>query len=166
MDRSGTRMDPQKTEAGVYNRRGGKGLILPLGRYSTILQADIIGILVAAHSVVREGSHEKVFICTDSKAELTVLQSMRAESKFTLECHNPPNSLAKVRAVELPWIPGHSRFSGIMVKRAIPRNNNNKISSSNLILLCFMFFQTKLYLNETNFESVFVILIQKMGTVF
>lgn len=33
---------------------------------------------------------------------------MRVKSKLTLDCNKTLNSLAKVRAVELLWIPGHN----------------------------------------------------------
>lgn len=64
-----------------------------LGRFTTLMRAKIMGILISTHLAMQEGSR-RVCICSDNTASLTDLQSMIVESKLTLECHNTHN-LAK-----------------------------------------------------------------------
>lgn len=46
--------------AGVYRSTGGKGIIILLGSYATILQGELIGIEIAAQLGLRE---EDVEVC-------------------------------------------------------------------------------------------------------
>lgn len=67
--------------AEVHKRRGGKGIILPLGKYTIILQAETTNILTATQLALQEGGRRKLLICTESRAGLTTLQSMGVESR-------------------------------------------------------------------------------------
>lgn len=62
----------------VYSHRGGKGIIIPMGRYTTIKQAEMSGILAAPRFAIQKGSHRNVWMCTDSIAIFISLQSITA----------------------------------------------------------------------------------------
>lgn len=78
--------------------REGKGIIIPLDRYVTIISAELLGIEATAQLEIRE--------CIYDAAILTVSLNMTTDSNLTLECHNTPNGISKEHAVALPWISG------------------------------------------------------------
>lgn len=53
---------------------GGEFIIIPLSRYTTIMQDAMTGILAAAQLATQEERRSNVFICTDSEAALTALE--------------------------------------------------------------------------------------------
>lgn len=97
---------------GVYQRKGSKGTFVPLGRYATITQAELMGIAIAAQLACLEETVERVYICSDSLAALSALKNYTTESKQVLECHNLLNRLAEKRSVEILWVPGHKGIRG------------------------------------------------------
>lgn len=68
------------SRGGVYNLRGGKGIIIPLGTFTTINQAEMTDILAATQYAVQEKSRRNVYICTASRPALTAVQSITAYS--------------------------------------------------------------------------------------
>ena len=70
----GSRM--KGTGAVVYGQSLGRRLIISLGKYATVLQAEIYAILVCAYEIQLHGRPEKyVSICSDSQMALKALQS-------------------------------------------------------------------------------------------
>lgn len=78
--------------------------LTPTTALGAIMQTEMICTLSAAWLAKRDGSHRNVNIWTDSKADLTALQTMKANSKLTLERHNMLISLVQKRTVKLLWI--------------------------------------------------------------
>lgn len=68
----------------VYILRGSKGVIIPLSRYSTIMN---------------EGSRRNVHIFRGNRTAVTALQRLMETSRLTLEFCNTLNSLAEEKTV-------------------------------------------------------------------
>lgn len=85
---------------GAYGRRGSKGIITLLDRFSTIVQNEMVGIEATAQLAIREEGRRRVPICSDSIVALTASQNMTMESNLTLECRHMLNSFANVQAVD------------------------------------------------------------------
>lgn len=73
----------------------GKGIIILLGLYVTIIQIELIGIEAGAQLAKRAGDRSEVHICSDSIAAFTDSQTMTMEWNLILEYHNMLDSLGK-----------------------------------------------------------------------
>lgn len=76
-------------ESGNVQAQGNKELIKPLGRYATIIQAELIGI------------EDPAQLCSDSIAAFTAVYNMILKPSRTMESYNTINSRVKHQAVEL-----------------------------------------------------------------
>jgi len=66
------------TRAGIYRQSLGRRLIISLGKYATVFQAEIDNILACAHAIQANAMSEKyVSICSDSQAALKALQAIK-----------------------------------------------------------------------------------------
>ena len=77
----------ERSGAGYYCRRDGKGAFLCLGRYATVFQTEIMAILRCAQRI-EELSHtsKQITICTDSRAALGALSRPATTSELVWEC--------------------------------------------------------------------------------
>ena len=72
-------------------------LTFPLGRYSTIFQAEIYAILACAYSLYNE--HEaSIAICSDSQAALKALHSAKTKSSLVAETKTALRKLSTVNS--------------------------------------------------------------------
>lgn len=62
--------------ARVHRRSGSKGISIPLGRYTSIMQAEVRGKLGAGQLTLQEGSRMDVHICKDSRAVFSALEGL------------------------------------------------------------------------------------------
>jgi len=86
-------------------------LTFPLGRYSTIFQAEIYAIIACVYSLYNE--HEaSIAICSDSQAALKALLSAKTKSSLVAETKTALRKLYTVNSVRLLWVPGHSNVPG------------------------------------------------------
>ena len=70
--------------ASVFNQTSNLKLTFPLGRYSTVFQAEIYAILACAYSLYNE--HEaSIAICSDIQAALKALLSAKTKSSLVAE---------------------------------------------------------------------------------
>jgi len=100
-----------RTGASVYNQTTDSKLTFPLGRYSTIFQAEIYAILACVYSLSNE--HEaSIAICSDSQAALKALRSAKTKSSLVAETKTALRKLSTFNSVRLLWVPGHSNVPG------------------------------------------------------
>jgi len=73
--------------AGVYGQPVGRRLRISLGKYATVLQAEIYAILSCAYEIQMNVRPEKsVSICTDSQVALKVLQAAKTMCPLVQQC--------------------------------------------------------------------------------
>ena len=65
--------------ANVFNQTTNLKLTLPLGKYSTVFQAEIYAILACTLSLHNE-REASIAVCSDSQAALNALQSAKTRS--------------------------------------------------------------------------------------
>jgi ribonuclease HI len=90
------------TGAGVCGHSVRRRLSFPLGRYATVLQAEIYAILACVHEIKSHNRSEKhASICSDSQAALKALQVVRTTSLLVQECQKALNDISAWHAVAL-----------------------------------------------------------------
>ena len=80
-------MSEDRSRAGYYCRRDGKGTFLFLERYATVFQTEVMAILGCAQRLEdrnTEGRH--ISICSDSQAALRALAVPAIHSRLVGEC--------------------------------------------------------------------------------
>ena len=89
---------------------GARRLSISLGRYATVLQAEICAILVSACEIQLHGRPEKhVSIRSDSQAARKALQTART-SPLVQQCQKALNDISTWHAVGLYWGPAHTGY--------------------------------------------------------
>lgn len=76
------------------------------------MQTEMTSILAATQPAIQEQSCKNMYVCTDSRAFPTALQTMTAKSRLFLECHNTLKGLADEIIVEMIWMPAHRGIRG------------------------------------------------------
>ena len=102
-----------RSGAGYYCRRDGKGTFLSLGRYATVFQTEVMAILGCAQRLEdlnTEGRH--ISICSDSQAALRALAVPVTRSRLVGECKEALGRLAGCNRLRLFWVPGHTGIRG------------------------------------------------------
>lgn len=109
--------DGSKTDdgsgAGIYSEALKQNISLPLGRYTTVFQAEIHAI----ETCIRENLRRlfigrRIYILSDSQAALKALACCRITSKLVWDCLQNLKLLAKRNKVTLVWVPGHKGIAG------------------------------------------------------
>ena len=82
-------------------------LSIPLGKYSTVFQAEVYAILACVHEIRTQNRPGKyINICSDSQEALKALQDVRTTSPLVHQCQKALNDISIRRAVGLFWVPG------------------------------------------------------------
>ncbi|XP_054281346.1 dihydropyrimidine dehydrogenase [NADP(+)] [Macrosteles quadrilineatus] len=98
---------------GFYCRSPRTELSGSLGRYCTIFQAEIYGILAFANlGLARQYQYKRIVILSDCQAALKALDSNEVTSKLVWECFNTLCRLASQNSGTLGWVPGHVGIGG------------------------------------------------------
>ena len=105
-------MDASRTAEGngegVYGQSVNRRLSIPLGKYSTVFQAEVYAILACAHEIEAQGRPEKyISVCSDSQAALKALQAAKT-SPLGRQCQQALNDISARHAVRLYCVPGHA----------------------------------------------------------
>ncbi|XP_063361824.1 uncharacterized protein LOC134650821 [Cydia amplana] len=99
--------------AGIVIPKLGEKISVPLGRYTSVFQAEVCAIARCASiikkSVKQEGA---VVIYTDSQAALKALKKISVTSSLVRECREELNLIGKQRSVTVAWVPGHQGVMG------------------------------------------------------
>jgi ribonuclease HI len=110
----GSRMtEARSAGAGVYLENYNTRVSYPLGEHTTVFQAEVFAIMMAAsmEEVVRS-ELAKVCIASDSQAALRAICKPRASSALVRECGDVLERLSETKEVSLVWVPGHHGIHG------------------------------------------------------
>ena len=78
-----------------------------LGPHSTVLQTEIAAILQCACKAQEYGRGRNIRICSDSRADITVLGKSVTTSTLVWECYEALDKLTEDNQVTVLWTPGH-----------------------------------------------------------
>jgi ribonuclease HI len=113
------------TGAGIHGETQRCNIHVPLGKYTTVFQAEIHAIAVCVRENVRrayKGKH--IYILSDSQAGLKALACHEIRSKMVWECVQDLVGLAKHNRVTLVWVPGHRGITGNEAADALARKGS------------------------------------------
>jgi hypothetical protein len=83
------------TGAGVYGQSVKWRLSFPLGRYTTVFQAEIYAILACVYEIqIHTRSEKYISICSDSQAALKALKAVRTTSPLVYRCQEALNDIS------------------------------------------------------------------------
>jgi ribonuclease HI len=96
----------------VSGQSEGRRLTISLGKYVTVLQAEIYAILACVYEIQNTARSEKhISICSDSQAALEVLQAVKT-SPLVRQYQKALDDISTYHSVGLFWVPGHSAICG------------------------------------------------------
>ncbi|KAG5896369.1 hypothetical protein JTB14_005847 [Gonioctena quinquepunctata] len=99
--------------AGIHGVRPRRDYIIPLGKCSTIFQAETHAIMVCIQKNLECGYMKKhIYILSGSQSALKALNSIQIKSKLVWDCLQNLIELAKHNKVTLMWVPGHRGIEG------------------------------------------------------
>jgi len=99
--------------AGVLNQTDGEEFILPLGRYTSVFQAEVYGLLYCAKlESLLNRNNSSIAICCDSLAAIKAVSAFKATTGLVAEAMIALKSLAIFNSVRLVWVPGHCGIEG------------------------------------------------------
>ena len=100
------------TGDGVYRRTGGRGCTFPLGRYTTVLQTELVGVLNCALWAEAERGEGHLHIGTDSRSAIEALNAYTTTSRLVYDCYRTLNRLADSHPLTIFWLLGHTGIKG------------------------------------------------------
>jgi ribonuclease HI len=113
------------TGAGVIGQSVKRSLCFPLGRYTTVFQAEIYAILAFVYKIQFQNRPEKCLsICPDSQATLKALQAVRTTSPLVYQCQKALNDISAWHVVGLCWVPGRAGVQGNEIADGLTRGSS------------------------------------------
>lgn len=81
----------------MYQLEQEEGTTIPLDRYTTVFQANVMSILQSAHPTLQVGGGRQiyVYVCSNSKSALQALENYTTK----LRCHKALNNLATMMRI-------------------------------------------------------------------
>ncbi|XP_055714309.1 uncharacterized protein LOC129808555 [Phlebotomus papatasi] len=99
--------------AGYYCPELGLSGSMPLGRNTTVFQAEITAILIGIRSLIETDIPDKqISIFSDSRTALLSISGYNSRSSLVLECREMIEMVSHNREVFLHWVPGHCGIAG------------------------------------------------------
>ena len=99
--------------AGLCLDGSSREMHIPLGKHSTVFQAEITAIQACALENRAAGYRGKrICICSDSQAALNALDRGKINSRLVRDCRDALQDLADLNEVTLIWVPGHRGIAG------------------------------------------------------
>ena len=101
------------TGAGVFFNGWSEDLSIPLGKDTSVFQAETYAVLRCG-TVLKtlDLASKTIYICSDSQATIKALRKPKITSKLVRECRTVLNELAVSQPVCLTWVPGHTGIQG------------------------------------------------------
>jgi ribonuclease HI len=113
------------TGAGVFGQSVKRRLSFPLGRYTTVFQAEIYAILACVYEIQFQNRPEKyVTICSDSQVALKALQAIRTMSPLVHQCQKALNDISALHVVGLYWVPGYAGVGSNEIANGLTRGGS------------------------------------------
>jgi ribonuclease HI len=113
------------TWVGVYGQSVKRKLSFPLGRYTTVFQAEIYAILACVYEIQLYDKPEKyISICSDNQAALKALRAVRMTSPLVYQYQRALNVISARRVVRLFWVPGHAEVRGNEIANGLAREGS------------------------------------------
>jgi ribonuclease HI len=110
------------TGAGVCGQPVGRRLRISLGKYATVLQAEIFAILSCAYEIQMNVRPEKcVTICSDSQVALKAFQASKM-SPLVQQCLKVLNDISTQHTVGLSWVPWPAGVRGNEIADKLARD--------------------------------------------
>lgn len=110
------------TDGSLLNGMAGAGLFcnaldvaqaVPLGRYATVFQAEVMAIKEALECCLSNQVKDKtIIICSDSQAALRALARPEVTSCLVKECKLLGRRVKSRNNIRLVWVPGHTGVEG------------------------------------------------------
>jgi len=86
---------------------------IPLGKWSTVFQAEVAAIEMTAQSLRLSGKQNReILFLVDNQAAITALGSNKTGSRLVASCRWALTHLAEQNQVSIAWVPGHSDIEG------------------------------------------------------
>jgi len=102
-----------KAGAGIWGDHGRTKIPIPLGRFVTVFQSEVVAILQCAQMLLRRKIRDKkITIYSDSQAALKALNAYQTESKLVWESMSLLNELGELNQLTISWVPGHAGIRG------------------------------------------------------
>ena len=99
--------------AGTALHNGTYEDMIPLGRWTSVFQAEVIAINACAQKMLRDGiMGTSIVICSDSQAALKALNKTEMKSKIVWECYGNLQKLGENNDLAVSWVPGHCGIAG------------------------------------------------------
>jgi len=99
--------------AGYYCSQPQHNESIPLGKYASVFQAEVTGILNSCLEIIKRNRFKTpIFICTDSQAAIKSLTKNKITSALILECRDALEMISRQNQTSLVWVPGHSGIEG------------------------------------------------------
>ena len=115
------------TGSSVYGQSVNRKLSIPLGKHSTVFQAEVCAILACVHETETQEPPEKyIRICSDSQAALKDLQAAKPTSPLVRQCQQALNNISTRHAVRLYWVPDHAGVRGNEITDRLARSGSGQ----------------------------------------
>jgi ribonuclease HI len=86
---------------------------IPLGKWSTVFQAEVTAIEMTAQTLRQLGKKDReILFLVDNQAAITALGSNMTGSRLVASCREALTHLAEQNQVTIAWVPGHSGIEG------------------------------------------------------
>ena len=116
------------TGAGVYSEEMDYNISIPLGKYTTVFQSEVVAISEGSQKLLSDGIKDKrVLIYTDSESSIKSLSSVKVSSIVVLSCFTMLENLSRDNNVTLAWVPGHSEIPGNEKADELARNGSSTV---------------------------------------
>jgi ribonuclease HI len=99
-------------------------LEIPLGKFATVFQSEIIGIYSAA-TMLQDTENCNIIIHSDSEASLKAIKKSTSTSKIVNICTSALNKLSKKNIVSLRWVKAHCGIHGNEMADKLAKNAAN-----------------------------------------
>jgi ribonuclease HI len=142
--------DGSKSEVGVgcgiFCHSLGINVSYKIDDNSTVYQSEIFAIQVAANECLRkELVGKKLVFCSDSKAALNALKSVKINSKLVLNCFGQLQALGENNLIVLKWIPAHYGFRGNETADSLAKMGAEKALIDHALSTTFTAFKSLLF---------------------